>query len=206
MSASRKRKADTLEMEDEGKKKQKINLIEDYEPSLTDLSYDTTLHVLDFLGAQGFLNLASTCSKLKSIVDSRLQSHVKKIFPVGFDHLLDPANRFNTVAAIQRAAQIESAFGYRIKILALEPATIEFAEDNYVSRRQFGERRDCQLFELATWDDHKILRLSPNHRKCTIVCSETGRNLCAVDVKSYVTHFASSRTCNNLKKKINSLM
>jgi len=149
MSASRKRKADTLEMEDEGKKKQKINLIEDYEPSLTDLSYDTTLHVLDFLGAQGFLNLASTCSKLKSIVDSRLQSHVKKIFPVGFDHLLDPANRFNTVAAIQRAAQIESAFGYRVKILALEPATIEFAEDNYVSRRQFGERSVPATYKLT---------------------------------------------------------
>jgi WD40 repeat protein len=172
-------------------KKQKVGPAPAREPSLTDLPDDPLLHVLDFVGARSLLTLASSCSRLKSIVDSRLQACVKKIFPVGFDHLLESANRAESVLEIKRAAQIEEVFGYRVKIMALEPGTDE--QQGAEHRRLFaGGVRLSSPLQLLTWDDHKLASISPNHRRCTIICSETGRNICVINFDFNVIRFASS--------------
>lgn len=174
-------------------KKQKVGPAPAREPSLTDLPDDPLLHVLDFVGARSLLTLASSCSRFKSIVDSRLQACVKKIFPVGFDHLLESANRAESVLEIKRAAQIEEVFGYRVKIMALEPGTDE--QQGAEHRRLFaGGVRLSSPLQLLTWDDHKLARISPNHRRCTIICSETGRNICVINFDFNVIRFASSST------------
>jgi hypothetical protein len=189
MEKKRKASAD-LNDADTPNKKQKIgSTTVEGEPPLTDLPDDPLLHLLNFVGAQALLTLATTCSKLKSLVDSRLQSYVKRIFPVGFDELSEPANRAKSVSALKRAAKVEETFGKRVKIMALEPATDEPPAQPHWGHEHLTLRSP---FQLLKWDDHKIARISPNYRRCTITCSEIGRKLCAVDFDLDVGLFASS--------------
>ncbi len=187
MDKKRKASAD-LDLDLEANKKQKNGASIQSEPPLTDLPDDPLLHLLNFVGARGLLILATTCSKLKSIVDSRLQSYVKRIFPVGFDDLPQSTNRAKSVRAIKRAAQVEEAFGYRVKMMSLQPA------DEPIPPPRWGRERAVLRtpVQLLKWDDHKLARISRNYRRCTITCTETGRKLCAVDFDLDVTHVASS--------------